>query len=139
MPFPSRSRERRTGADYYVLNNAGFLLETATVRIPDVSVVRKSSLASMERVRGALRGAPELAIEIVSEHEEAADLDLKIRQYLKAGAGAVWATYPKTRHVLVYRRSGETRDVGPEQFLEEPSCYRACGFRWRRFLRVWKV
>ena len=108
-----------TGADYYALSNTGFALETATVRIPDVSVIRKSSLASMERVRGALRGAPELAIEIVSPHENATDLDLKIRQYLKAGAVAVWAVYPKTRHVLVHRRSGEMWDAGPGQALEE--------------------
>jgi len=109
----------RTGADFYVFVNLGFALETATVRIPDVSLVRKSSFASIERVRGALRGAPELAIEVVSEHEDAEDLDLKVRQYLNAGAFAVWAVYPKTRHVLVYRRSGETRDAGPGQFLEE--------------------
>lgn len=109
----------RTGTDYYVLSNTGFALETATVRVPDVSVIRKSSLASRERVRGALRGAPELAIEIVSSHENATDLDLKIRQYLNAGAAAVWAVYPKTRHVLVYRRSGEMWDAGPGQALEE--------------------
>lgn len=110
----------RTRADFYAFVNLGFVLETATVRLPDVSLVRKSSYASMERVRGALRGAPGLAIEVVSEHEEAEDLDLKIRQYLNAGATAVWAVYPKTRHVLAYRRSGETRDVGPGQTLEEP-------------------
>jgi Uma2 family endonuclease len=109
----------RTGADYYILTNAGFALETTTVRIPDVSVIRKSSLASMERVRGALRGAPEPAIEIVSPHENATDLDLKIRQYLNAGAVAVWAVYPRTRHVLVYRRSGGMWDAGPGQALEE--------------------
>ena len=108
-----------TGADYYALSNTGFALETATVRIPDVSVIRKSSLASMERVRGALRGAPELAIEIVSPYENATDLDLKIRQYLNAGAVAVWAVYPKTRHVLIHRRSGEMWDAGPGQALEE--------------------
>jgi len=108
-----------TGADYYVLSNAGFALETSTVGIPDISVIRKSSLASMERVRGALRGAPELAIEIVSPHENATDLDLKIRLYLNAGSSAVWAVYPKTRHVLVYRRSGEMWDAGPGQALEE--------------------
>src|SRR5712692_7544972 len=96
----------RTSADCWVLSNPGFLLETATVRIPDVCVIRKSSFASMQRVRGAIRGAPELAVAIVSPHQDAADLDLKIRQYLNAGASAVWAVYPKTRHVLVYRRSG---------------------------------
>ncbi len=110
----------RTGADFYAFTNLGFVLETATARVPDVSLVRKSSFASMTRVRGALRGAPDLAVEIVSEHEPAEDLDLKIRQYLNAGAAAVWTIYPKTRHVLAYRRSGETRDAGPAQALEEP-------------------
>jgi len=110
----------RTGAGFYAAVHVAFLLETASVRIPDACLVRKSSYAAMERVKGALRGAPELAVEIVSEHEDAADLDLKIRQYLNAGAAAVWAVYPKTRHALAYRRSGETRDFGPGQALEEP-------------------
>jgi Uma2 family endonuclease len=74
----------------------------------------------MERIRGTLRGAPELAVEIVSRHEDATDLDLKIRQYPNAGGAAVWAVYPRTRHVLVYRRSGEARDVAAGQVLEEP-------------------
>ena len=120
LATPLQLWTERTGADFYVAQNVGFLLETATVRIPDVCLVRKSSFASLERVRGALRGAPDLAIEIVSEHESAADLDRKIHQYLKAGAAAVWAVYPETRHVLGYRRSGEARQIGPGQFLEEP-------------------
>jgi len=110
----------RAGADFYPSLNVAFLLETATVRIPDACLVRKSSYASIERVRGALRGAPELAIEVVSENESAAGLDRKVHQYLRAGATAVWAAYPVTRHVLSYRRSGELRSIGPGQTLEEP-------------------
>jgi Uma2 family endonuclease len=76
-----------------------------TVRQPDVSYLRP------ERVARAVEsfyfeGAPELAVEVVSPGDSAADLHLKTRQYLEAGAKEVWIAYPSTRSVQVYQRGG---------------------------------
>ncbi len=59
---------------------------------PDVSFVRT------ERVRntpdsGYLHGGPDLAIEVVSPSESAADLNRKVELLLKAGSLAVWVIY----------------------------------------------
>lgn len=111
----------QTGADFVLTQNAGFLLAPDTDRAPDVSLVRKSTLASREVVKGgSLRGAPELAIEIVSPSDSAEDLDRKTEQYLRAGTGAVWIVYPEIRHVIIYRRSGEMRRMGAGQSIDEP-------------------
>ncbi|MBI3666324.1 MAG: Uma2 family endonuclease [Acidobacteria bacterium] len=110
----------RTGADFHASLNTGFRLGPETVRAPDVCLVRRSSYAAMEAVKGALLGFPDLAVEIVSPSDTAADMDRKIEQYLRAGAAAVWVFYPETRHVMIRRRSGETRIVTSGQTLEEP-------------------
>ncbi|HYM13121.1 MAG TPA: Uma2 family endonuclease [Bryobacterales bacterium] len=111
----------QTGADFILTQNAGFLLGPDTDRAPDVSLVRKSTLAGREVVKGgSLRGAPDLAVEVVSPTDMAEDLDRKTEQYLRAGTTAVWIVYPETKHVIIHRRSGEARRVGPGQSLEEP-------------------
>ncbi len=106
----------QTGAAFHISQNTEFRLSPETSRGPDVCVVRKSTLAAMQKTRGAYVGAPDLAVEVISESDSAADIDRKIRQYLEAGATAVWELYPDTRHVLVHRRSG----VSSPQVLEEP-------------------
>jgi len=109
------------GSDFLISQNAGFVLAPDVVRAPDVCLVRRAALEAMERVKGGShRGAPDLAVEVVSESETARDLDRKVQQYLRSGATAVWALYPDTRYVTIYRRSGETLRVGPGQSFQEP-------------------
>lgn len=111
---------QETGADLYISLAVGFLLAEGTERAPDVCAVRKQAYAGMERIRGTMHGAPDLAVEVVSESETAVDLDRKVQQYLKAGTAAVWAVYTETRHIMGYRRSGDARMVLLGQRLEEP-------------------
>ena len=61
----------------------GYVLATGpdTVRGPDVSFVRKSRLQSVD---GYFVGGPDLAVEIISPGDDAADLREKIQQYLHA-------------------------------------------------------
>jgi Uma2 family endonuclease len=47
-------------------------------------------------------GAPVLAVEVVSPSNTAKDMQLKVKQYLEAGAFEVWLVYPDTRTVYVY-------------------------------------
>jgi Uma2 family endonuclease len=108
--------QTQTGAAFHILQSTEFRLGPETSRAPDVSLVRKSTFAAMEKVRGVYVGVPELAVEVVSENDTAGDVGRKIKQYLEAGATAVWVFYPQTRHVTVHRRSGVTAP----QVLEEP-------------------
>lgn len=51
-----------------------------------------------------------IAIEIISESNYSAHVARKRKLYLNAGAGEVWVFYPKTRHAMVYAKSGERRE-----------------------------
>jgi len=102
----------------FVTGPTGFWLNAQVERIPDVCVLRADKLAAMEVFHGSRRGAPDLAIEIVSPNESATELERKIDQYLAAGVTGVVLLYPESRHVRVCRTSGETRRLGAGEFLE---------------------
>ena len=114
-----RAWVRRSGIDLIVAGSAGFWLTPEVERIPDVCVIRRNRAESMEVFHGSLRGAPDLAIEIVSKNDTAEEMERKIDQYLAAGAAAVVVLFPEARHVRVCRSSGETRRLGGEA-LEIP-------------------
>jgi Uma2 family endonuclease len=109
-----------TGGEFIVAGPTGFWLTPEVERIPDVSVIRRQRAASLEPFHGSLRGAPDVAIEIISPSDTAADLERKIDQYLAAGVAAVVVLYPDCRHVRLCRASGETRRLGPGDCLEIP-------------------
>ena len=90
-----------------VLAEAGFKLsaDPATWVQPDVSFVKAGRALSADE-DGYHLGAPDLAIEIVSPSETAADLARKVELLLAAGAFAVWVVYPKTRKVHVHLPDG---------------------------------
>jgi Uma2 family endonuclease len=87
---------------------------------PDVSFLR------MERVRQTassnyFMGGPDLAIEVVSPSESAADLNRKVELLLKAGSLAVWVLYPEQRGVRVFLPSGRAfwKGIGDTLSLPE--------------------
>ncbi|MEO8540535.1 MAG: Uma2 family endonuclease [bacterium] len=52
---------------------------------------------------GYLHTPPDLVFEVVSEHDGAVDLDLKVTEYLQAGVRLVWVVYPESNKVNVFR------------------------------------
>lgn len=85
--------------------DAGFLLdpnpEAATVRGADVAVNRRADIGENPPL-GWFPGAPMLAVEVVSPSNTAKDMQLKLKQYLEAGALEVWLVYPDTPSLYVY-------------------------------------
>jgi Uma2 family endonuclease len=78
------------------------------VRGPDVAFVRRERLPEAARLRqGSAPVVPDLAVEVVSPSDRAADVERKVRQYLAAGAVRVWVVYPSDRTVTVFRPSGD--------------------------------
>ncbi len=55
---------------------------------------------------GVLEIAPDVVAEAISAHDDAANIETKIRDYLAAGVRLVWVAYPLTRTVHVYRPDG---------------------------------
>jgi Uma2 family endonuclease len=101
-----------------VFAESAYQLDNRTVLMPDLSVLNG------ERVkRGGkdlLRGAPSLAIEVVSS-ETADRLQTKIRLYFKHGSKGVWSVFPGSRTVQVNHPNGQIDTLEQDQILEDPA------------------
>jgi Uma2 family endonuclease len=88
-----------------VLTEGGFLLSRNpdTVRGPDVAFVRSDRFDAAEAGRAYFRGAPDLAVEILSPSNRPGDIHAKVADYLAAGATLVWIIDPMHEVVDVYR------------------------------------
>jgi Uma2 family endonuclease len=93
--------------------SAGFKLPGDTFLRTDASFIRKSQIEHTDP-DGYFEGAPALAIEVVSDSNTAARLDLKMHLYLARGAEEVWIVYPKTRRVRAYFPDGHGETLSAE-------------------------
>jgi Uma2 family endonuclease len=101
-----------------VYSETAFELSPSRVCAPDVAFLSNESVAKGDPEH-IYRGAPDLAIEVVSETENALELRQKIQDYLDAGSKAVWAFYPRLRVIAVYDQSGVSEFRG-DRVLEAP-------------------
>ncbi len=109
----------------------GFVLQRGpdTLRAPDVAFVARDRLEQVRRGGGFGEGAPDLAVEVISPDDRAADVERKALQYLAAGVRAVWILFPATRSVSVRRAGGDVLVLhGEDTVLDEPALP---GFRCR--------
>ncbi len=97
-------------------------LATATIRKPDLAFMTAGRLRDMD-LNDRIEGAPDLAVEIVSPSNSPADLALKVRQYLQAGARLVWVIYPETRLVYVYSTDGSFAYREGGHVLDAPTLF----------------
>ena len=74
----------------------------ATSRMPDVSFVSHARLDRPDLHGMLYDGAPDLAVEVVSPGNSAAEIAQKVREYLAAGAQAVWVLDYTIRTLTVH-------------------------------------
>lgn len=91
-----------------------------TVRSPDVYYIRPERVPAAGSPEGFWPIAPDLAVEVVSPHDTADEVQTKIREYLAAGTSEVWVVYPRARCVTVHSADGLARTYGAELTLERP-------------------
>jgi Uma2 family endonuclease len=106
-----------------VISEMDFKLIGEVVRRPDVAFISAGRLQGMDLGQVPLPIAPDLVIEIVSENDRAADLLLKVSQYLAAGVRAVWLFYPNTRLAYRYlpgKLEPDVRSAEADHRFEEP-------------------
>lgn len=73
---------------------------------PDIVFVSFSTLGDRTAFEGNLTVAPDLVVEVVSRHDNARNINLKVERYLEAGIKLVWVAWPDTQTVGVYRTDG---------------------------------
>ncbi len=103
-----------------VLTDVGFILklpdDPERVRGPDVAFISTDRLPSGKLPEKFIRGAPDLAVEVTSPDDSAADVQRKVLDYIFSGTRLVWVVTPRTRSVTVYRPDGSARLLcEPEQ------------------------
>lgn len=79
-----------------------------TVSAPDVSFIRAERIPE-GLPRGFVEGPPDLAVEVVSPSDTAAEMEGKVHDYLRNGAQRVWVAYSGARRVLAYSHDGTVR------------------------------
>ncbi len=101
---------------------SGYLLarNPDTLRSPDISFVKANRIPPTGVPRAFWPFAPDLAVEIVSPADTAAEVHEKILEYLAAGTASVWIVYPDTRRVVVHSPNGTSRTYNEQDELTYP-------------------
>jgi Uma2 family endonuclease len=84
--------------------------------VPDVAIVRTGEQPLSSRI---YRGAPEIAIEVVSPTDTARHLERKVDAYLKGGAKSVWIVFPEARSVTVHTYESVSK-LRTDQSITDP-------------------
>lgn len=93
-----------------------FHLFSNTVRYPDVAFVVSGRILPPKEFP---KGAPDLAIEVISPSNTLREMDQKVSNFFAAGCKRVWLVYPEHQEVYIYGVSGITRCMA-EELLEDP-------------------
>ncbi len=73
-----------------------------TLRRPDVAFVRTDRLPARDQRRSYARFIPELAVEILSPSNTAAEMRAKVAEYLRVGVRLVWIVDPEMETVTIH-------------------------------------
>ena len=83
------------------------------IRKADVSFIRAGRLpGEVPGWTGYQKLAPDLAVEVLSPNDLAADVHKKIDQYLGAGVRLIWVVIPETREVRIHRSDRTVSQIG---------------------------
>lgn len=101
------------GGGEAVAGAVGFVLalpyDPERVRAPDVAFISHGRLPDGRLPQGFLRGAPDLAVEVLSSSDNPVDVQQKVRDYLEAGTRLVWVLAPEAKSATSYRADGSAR------------------------------
>ena len=114
--FNNYRRERGVGQARV---STGYTLRTGpdTVRGPDVSFVFQPRVEG--RGSGFPSGAPDIAVEIVSPSDTAAEVARKVAEYLAAGSQRVWVVCPSVRQVFIHRADGSVLSYSGDDVITD--------------------
>ena len=90
-------------------------VSTHDALVPDVSLFQRNRLNEEGRIQ---RGAPDIAIEVVSPRDTAAHLKRKVDAYLQGGSKAVWVVFPDSHSVMVHT-ADSVRELKDSQKIED--------------------
>jgi Uma2 family endonuclease len=125
--------------DVYV-GDTGWQLEynNDTVLAPDISFVRKERLEQVNE-EGFGRTYPDLAIEVLSPSNTAAEMMLKLEIYFRCGVSAVWIVDPKRQRAEIHRSRQPVVRLGLDDALEDADLLPGFSLKLRDLFRRSRV
>jgi Uma2 family endonuclease len=100
-------------------SDVSFKMKSGNRRSPDCSFFSKERLRSLGGIpKGYIEGAPDLAIEVLSEANTVGEIHDKIVEYFENGSRLVWVIHPEEKYVLVYRQPEPAALKRPGDILE---------------------
>jgi Uma2 family endonuclease len=99
----------------------GFALESDpdTIRAPDVAFVRAARIPTHGDETGFFKGAPDLAVEVLSPNDRHGEVIEKIHSFLRAGAVEVWVIDPAQRAITIHSSAATPRVVREHETLTD--------------------
>jgi Uma2 family endonuclease len=95
--------------------DAPFRLRLGLVRFPDVSFISWDRIPGEEFPADAIAGLiPDLAVEVLSESNTAAEIELKLDHYFATGVRAAWVIDPKDQSAVQYTSRTRSKEIGIE-------------------------
>ncbi|MFN8506592.1 MAG: Uma2 family endonuclease [Dehalococcoidia bacterium] len=96
---------------------------------PDVAFISFARLGSDTFGADFVPMAPDLAVEVISPSETAADMENKVAEYFAAGGRRVWLVWPERREITVRRPDGTATTHGIAATLtSDDAAFDAPGF-----------
>ena len=94
-----------------VVTEVGFILRRNPdmVRGPDLAFISQAKLEAHGGTSKFWRGAPDLAVEVLSPEDRTSEVLRKVGDYLEAGTRLVWVVDPETQTVSAYRGLQQVR------------------------------
>ena len=89
-----------------------------TVRVPDVSFVRRERIEMVGDTPGFWPGASDLAFEVISPNDRYSEVRAKVDEYLAAGTPMVVLVDPQNRDLIVFHASGDRIELTEHDVLD---------------------
>jgi Uma2 family endonuclease len=105
------------GLGVVIAHEVAFRLNDGTVRSPDVAILLGPKVSIPV---SAFSGSPDIAIEVVSPSDYAAQLNRKRKQYFAAGSKEVWIVEPEIHMIQVYSADGSSHGFESPAQLTTP-------------------
>ena len=89
------------------------------IRIPDAAFLSWDQFADRQVPDAAIwKLHPDLAVEVLSPSNSAAEIDCKIVEYFESGTQQVWVIDPRSKTAVVHHSSGQSHRIAHESALE---------------------
>ena len=87
--------------------------DPSRIRKPDISFIHRSRFSN-SLMTGFIPISPDFVVEVVSQHDTFYEVDIKVKEYLRAGVRLVWVVSPITKTIKVHRPGLSFYEVGED-------------------------